>query len=166
MKEEWRAIVIEKNGVLYDYTGLYEVSNLGNVRSLGNGNSGASKDKLLKLYKNEKGYLRVYLHKDGKKDFFSVHRLVASVFIPNPSNLETVNHKNEIINDNRVENLEWMSNADNECYSKNKKVVCIETGEVFDSIKEANKWCNGRHVGCCCRGVRATCGGYHWKFVD
>lgn len=63
---------------------------------------------------SNKGYPRVCIkNKDGKWRTVNVHRLVASVFIPNPDNLPQVNHKNGVKNDNRVENLEWVTSSDN-----------------------------------------------------
>ena len=64
---------------------------------------------IIKPFLSTNGYLRLYI--DGKQ--YSIHRLVAETFIPNPQNLATVNHKNHIKTDNRVDNLEWMSLADN-----------------------------------------------------
>lgn len=47
-----------------------------------------------------------------------------------------------------------------------KKVLCVETGEVFESITKANTWCGSTHVGACCLGNQKTCKGYHWCFVE
>lgn len=94
--EEWRPIC--------GYEGLYEVSSLGKVKSLKFG-----KEKILKFGKNKKGYFRVGLSKDKKREFCSVHRLVANAFIPNPNNLPTVNHIDENKENNVVDNLEWMN---------------------------------------------------------
>lgn len=105
MEEQWRDIIIEKNGVVYDYSGLYEVSNLGRVRSLNYNHTGQIK--VLKPGKNKKGYYSVVLSKDGSHKQFSVHRIVAEVFIPNPNNLPVVNHKDENPSNNSVDNLEW-----------------------------------------------------------
>ena len=99
MKEIWRNVV--------NYEGLYMVSNLGYVKSLGNGNArnpNWQKERILKSGKDKDGYLLVALFKDGKRKTLRVHRLVAQAFIPNPDNLSQVNHINEIKNDNRVEN--------------------------------------------------------------
>ena len=74
------------------FEGLYQVSSLGNVKSLGNDKN--RKDKLLKPG-NDRGYKFVILSKDGTKRRLQVHRLVASAFIDNPNNLPVVNHKDE-----------------------------------------------------------------------
>ena len=102
MNEEiWRDI---KN-----YEGLYQVSNWGRVKTI-------KTQKIRKLVSNHKGYLLVKLCKNGISVGFSVHRLVAEAFIPNPDNLPQVNHINENKTDNRVENLEWCTNEYNHNY--------------------------------------------------
>lgn len=78
----------------------YEVSDLGNVRSLKYG-----KVRLLKQMRKS-GYLSVTLCKDSKLYGFLVHRLVAQAFLDNPNNLPQINHKNEIKTDNHRNNLE------------------------------------------------------------
>ena len=92
MMEEWRAVP--------GYEGLYEVSNTGNIKSL-------IKNKIIKYFINKKGYRLVSLSKNGIIKKFSVHRLVAQAFIPNPDNLPQVNHKDEDKTNNNVDNLEW-----------------------------------------------------------
>lgn len=101
-KEEWRDIA--------GYEGLYQVSNLGNVKSLGNGkarNPNWCKEHILKNQLTRYGYLKVPLSKNGKVKNYLVHRLVGKVFIPNPDNLPQVNHKDECKTNNCVDNLEW-----------------------------------------------------------
>lgn len=97
------------------FEGLYQVSNQGVVRSLDRVNCYGRTVKGLtrKMVKNKNGYLYVSLRKNGVAKNYSVHRLVADAFIPNPHNYHTVNHKNENKADNNVENLEWMTLQDN-----------------------------------------------------
>jgi hypothetical protein len=158
MSEQWKPIIIEKQGVLYDYTGLYEISSLGRVKSLRNA-------KCLKTHKNKHGYLRVGLNKDGCQQTFLVHRLVASAFLENPNDFPDINHKDENKENNCIDNLEWCSRKYNTQYSNNRKVLCIETGRIFNNMAEAKEWC-GVNIGRCCKGERKTAGGYHWKYVD
>lgn len=103
MKEVWKTIPY--------YSGAYQVSNLGRVKS-----SKGKKEKVLKPHTNSSGYLQVGLSKSGKPKFVLIHRLVAQVFLPNPNNLPQINHKNEIKDDNRVKNLEWCAPKYNNNY--------------------------------------------------
>ena len=111
MKEVWKDVV--------GYEGIYEVSNIGNVRSLDRCVSGKLnskhfvKGKVFKLQKSHKGYKTVILHKHGKASQKQVHRLVAEAFISNPFNLPQVNHKDTNKENNCVNNLEWITNYDN-----------------------------------------------------
>lgn len=97
------------------YEGLYQVSNLGNVKSLNWGNKGYARNLYLK--KHNKGYLQVELAKDGIKKMFTVHRLVALHFVDGYANGLVVNHRNENKRDNRAENLEWCTHSENVRYS-------------------------------------------------
>jgi hypothetical protein len=180
MKEIWRNVV--------NYEGLYMVSNLGYVKSLGNGNArnpNWQKERILKSGKDKDGYLKVALFKDGKRKNYSVHRLVALAFLPNPNNLPQVNHINEIKNDNRVENLEWCSAKYNNNYGNHnkrvsesqtnypkfsKQVLCVETGVVYPSLMQVK-----RELGfsissisevCLGKRKRKSAYGFHWRYID
>lgn len=175
-QEIWKPIIIEQNGTLYDYTGLYEVSNMGRVRSLKD-NHGEHREKILKSGYDNNGYCTVVLYKNRKTKGFLVHRLVATAFVPNPENLPVVNHLDECKSNNHVENLEWCTVQQNTKYSSykykglltgdknpnSKKVVCLETENVFTTVKEAKEWCHG-DVAQCCNGRSKTAGGYHWMW--
>ena len=121
MKEEWKDIFFIENDIEYDYRGLYQVSNLGKIKSLGNGMTHNSKTKILKGYTLNTGYVQVKLCKNGKTKHFSIHRLVAYMFIVNPNNYAIVNHKDENRSNNNVDNLEWCTHEYNMNYGNIKK---------------------------------------------
>ena len=126
-KEIWKPIITDEE----DYTGIYEVSNLGRVRSLDRivkVNNSKQPTKMVKGQimtpcKTKNGYLEIGLYKDGKYKRLRINRLVAFAFIPNPENKPHVDHINTIRNDNRVENLRWCTpkeNTNNELTLKHK----------------------------------------------
>lgn len=96
----------------------------------------------LKPQQSHKGYLKIILEQNTERmKNTSVHRLVAETYIPNPHNYDTVNHINEIKTDNRVENLEWMSNANNVEYSQAKtRLIETPTGKIIE-VFNLTKWC-------------------------
>jgi len=112
--EEWRDIP--------GYEGLYQVSNLGRVKSLarsivrGNGYKQTFKERILRPGPTN-GYFTVCINR--KSEY--VHRLVAITFVPNPNNLREVNHINSDRSDSRVENLEWVSTRDNALHARIRK---------------------------------------------
>lgn len=106
-----------------EYEGLYQISNTGRVKSLErmakirwDGKYRTIPEKI-KTPNCRSGYLRVGLSKDGKNKIYSVHRLVAEAFIPNPHNKPYINHKNGVKIDNRVSNLEWCTHSENKKHS-------------------------------------------------
>ena len=128
---------------------------------------------------NGNGYLIVTLYKNKQKKNKRVHRLVAEAFIEKPEGWDEtwdVGHKNDIRTDNRVENLYWCTrkqNLDTDHFRETQKnkirsdVRCVETGEIFPSIKAAGDWL-GKHkygINLCLLGKQKTCGGYHWERV-
>ena len=123
------------------YEGLYQVSNMGRLKSLNFHRSG--KEGLMKPKKDKDrgGYLLVNLYKDGKMKTHKVHRLVANAFIDNPDNLPQVNHRNEIKTDNRVENLEFIDASGNINWGTRTKRATKTNKEngCFDKLKKINK---------------------------
>jgi hypothetical protein len=130
------------------YEGCYQVSNLGNVKSLNYMHTG--REKILKTKQKKNGYMHINLCKDGVTKTHSIHMLVAETFIPNTDNLPQVNHKDEVKSNNCVDNLEWCTIEYNNKYGTHiqrcansnrnnpitsKPVICIETAVVYPSIK-------------------------------
>lgn len=107
MKEIWKDVE--------GYEGLYQVSDLGRIKSLGNNK--LRKERILKQQKNTKKYYKVTLSKNATNKQMLISRLVAMAFIPNPENKRTVNHKKGIITDNRASQLEWMTYSENHIHA-------------------------------------------------
>jgi hypothetical protein len=119
-----------------------------------------------------KGYIRVYLYKDGKRKCYSVHRLVAITFIPNPLNLPMINHIDENKSNNSVDNLEWCTNRYNQIYSNGKKIACYDKNDnlikIYECVNDACK--DGFHSSSLLKCLKNkphsyTCGGYKWRYI-
>ena len=113
MKEEWKNVL--------GYEGLYQVSNLGRVKSLSrtvkykNGNLNKFKEKILKLGADSYGYLRVTLSKNGKRKIGHVHKLVAIAFLNHSPNkyAEVVDHIDNNKLNNKLQNIQLVTNRIN-----------------------------------------------------
>lgn len=160
--------MIETWKTIKDWEGLYEVSNLGRVKSL-------RRNIILKPRPNKTGYIRVMLCNDNKRKELFIHKLVAEAFIPNPENKPQVDHLNTNILDNNVNNLRWCTQSENirnpityerQAKSRYKKVQCVETGKTFESSKEASLFLglNRSSVSHSINGGY-KCGGFYWRYV-
>lgn len=104
------------------YEGLYQISNLGRVKSCARKiNHGLyvedRGDVIMTPYLNNNGYYSVMLHKNKKKKNHRIHQMVARAFIPNPENKEMINHIDCNRLNNKVENLEWCTNSENQIHA-------------------------------------------------
>lgn len=160
--EEWRYVV--------GYEELYQVSNLGRVKS-------NIQNTIMRQHDNGKGYLTVSLSVRGKVTKKYIHRLVAEAFIPNPNNKQEVNHLNLKKNDNSLENLEWNTKQENMCHARcngaydNVKVYQYSLDGLyereFSSLKEAAITHNIKSLGDICRsckGQRNVCKNHIFRY--
>ena len=167
-KEIWKDIP--------NYEGLYQVSNLGRVKSLPkkDGFVYLEKERILKpLIVN--GRNRVVLCKNKKKKNYYIYQLVAKTFIPNPNNYPIINHINGIPNDDAKDNLEWCTYKHNSIHAVNNNLIKHYKIAQYSLNGELIKIYNSRHeiknidqssITRCCNGKRKTAGGYKWKYVN
>lgn len=174
------------------YEGLYQVSNMGRVKSLNYCRRGYAK--ILRLRTTgtckDKRY-KVSLYKNGTEEVYLVHRLVAKTFIPNPANKRTVNHIDGDPANNKVCNLEWATSSENNLHAyrvlgktngnKGKRgaevhnhrgVIQFSADGHFirkwDSMSDAARYVGGHieNIYKCCKGIYNTSSGYRWRYAD
>ena len=175
-----------------NYEGLYQISNLGRVKSLDYHRT--RKEQILKPATDKGGYLFVGLCKNGKCERLLVHRLVATAFIPNPDNKPCIDHINTNRTDNSVDNLRWTTQKEN-CnnpISKKKKIgksnpmygkygklnhnskpilqLSLDDNfiRMWDCASEVERelgFSQG-NISMCCNGKRNTANGYKWCFAS
>ena len=184
MYEIWKDITGFEN--------MYQVSNLGRVKSLPKLKRVTvfnkahikimTKERIIGGSLDKSGYIQINLRKNRKIKKYRIHRLVAEAFLPPIAGCNIVNHKNGIKNDNRLSNLEWCTEKDNTHHCiyalKNKWWLCHEKAveqyslegiliERYSSITEAAKSVGILHssISSCCNGKTKTSGGYVWRFA-
>lgn len=181
--ETWKNI----NG----FEGLYEISTKGRIKSLGNGkstNPNQCLEKIIKTGLSRNGYIKCKLHKDGKRYYYNVHRLVALNFIQNIDNKKEVNHKDGNKKNNSVENLEWVTSSENQkhafknglqkrvygsAHKQSKKIKQLDLDgniiKIWDSINTLKRELGYNNVGIinCCKKRKKynTAYKYKWEYV-
>lgn len=172
-QEEWKPIE--------GYEGLYEISNYGRVKSFHYCKKQKSNYRILVPVKQKTGYFTVNLYKNRKAKVSFVHRLVAQTFVPNPENLNVVNHKDENMENNYFENLEWCTHKYNLSYGTTRKRIADKNSKPilqFDTsgnfIKEWPSMSRAAesfgyvpaksHIIDCLKGRHATAHGFIWKY--
>lgn len=171
MEETWKDIE--------EYEGLYQVSNMGRVKSV--------RRNIILRPSIRNGYKRVTLYTNNIPKRYSIHRLVAMAFIPNPDNLPQVNHKDENRTNNCISNLEWCTQEYNINYgtgnkrraqkqlnNKNKSKVVLQYSLDGTFIKEWKSTMDVQrklgfgqsHIVQVCKGKRRIAYGYIWKYKN
>lgn len=142
----------------------------------------------LKQQQDNKGYMRVRVTINRKKKQIKVHRAVAEAFVPNPQNKQQVNHKDGNKQNNRADNLEWVTNKENASHAidhglwgnvfgassranekKKTPIIAtnIRTGESvrFESMREAETYCGTKHINAVMQGKRSQANGYTFRYA-
>lgn len=182
MKEIWKDIP--------NYEGIYQVSNLGRIRSLDRyykirNSSGTihynfCKGKILKISKDINGYLHITLYKDANRKIFRVHQLVALCFIENPENKPQVNHIDGNKENNRADNLEYCTIRENHLHAYRtglhvaRKRKCIQKDlsgniiKIWDSFKQIREELgyDDSAIIRCCKKKQKTSYHYIWEYAE
>ena len=175
------------------YEWLYQISNIGRVRSfhwMWTSINTKTPRILSTKWLIGRWYKRCSLKKDWKYSYFLIHRLVALMFIPNQYNKEQVNHKNGVKTDNRLENLEWMTSSENRVHSyrvlnikhpqkwkkwklcKNSKKVNQYTLDwkfikMWYAVMDIQRslWIKESSIRNCCYWKVKQSGWYYWEYI-
>ena len=165
-----------------EYEGIYQVSNLGRIKSLARITiqKHLLNEKILVPCDNGNGYLYINLYKNQKPKRLAIHRLVAKAFIENKNNYNVVNHKDSNTYNNQANNLEWCNQSYNLKYEyihNNRKLPKTTKVEQLIDNKVINTYISqheaSRQTGIaqsnifsCLSGKQKTAGGYQWRYVN
>lgn len=164
------------------YSGLYQVSNYGNIKSVARD---GTKGGLLKPCKSLNGYLFVRLSNNGKVKTTYIHRIVGKVFCKNDDEQLQINHIDGNKTNNMFSNLEWVTPKENTQHCINvlhkgrksgyenkraKKIGCFKDGELvatFYGSRDAQRetGINAGNIASCLSNRLKTAGGYKWKYL-
>lgn len=182
MQEKWKDI---KN-----YEGLYQVSNLGRVRSLKTSKYSKKLNKCVNVLRirqlkpgiEKGGYKFVILTKNKKRTTYKIHKLVAETFIPNTKNYICINHIDGNKINNNVNNLEWTTISGNISHAYKNKLIDITKKQKkvnqydldgnfikqWNSMKEAGETLNihRQNISMCCRKIRNKTNNFIWRYAD
>lgn len=155
----------------------YFVSNFGRIKTVNYDGSG--QERIMSPY-DVHGYKRIRIFENKNSRSVGVHRLVAEMFIPNPEDKPFVNHIDGNKSNNNIKNLEWCTPSENSLHAfrmlkikphggrKKKKVRLVETGQTFNSIREASNATghNRTSIISCCKGRYKSSNKMHWEYVS
>ena len=177
MQEEWRDVV--------GYEGLYQVSNIGLVKSMQTWRG--TRERILKEKRADNGYCLVEIYKSKERKTHLIHRIVAEAFIPNPDNKPEIDHIDGTRDNNKIDNLRWCTRKENHNFpiyrkrrsnvmigrtgksnGKSRAVVCIDTSVVYFGTREAQRMTgvNQGSISAVCRGKLKTAGGFRWQYAN
>lgn len=179
MEEIWTPIITWSNNIKYDFTGYYNISTLGRIKSI-------RKEKILKLQLGKSDYYIINLHKNSLIKTFSVHKCVYESFHGKIPEGMQVNHINEDIHDNRLENLNLMTPKENTNWgtgierktlsqrNNNRSKIVLQYSlegnfiKEFPSTKEVQRQFGyaNTNIGACCLGKRKSAYGYIWRYKN
>lgn len=173
-KEIWKPIE--------GYEGIYEISNLGRVKSLARLDTIGRRirERIMKCQPNKDGYLNITLKNENGKKTYLLHRLVAMHFVENPHGYDEINHIDVDPANPKASNLEWCTREYNVNYAdaiektikaNQKKVIQLSKDNRYikthESIKDAAKEVKipDSNITACCKGKRPSAGGFKWKYA-
>ena len=174
------------------WEGLYQASTLGRIKRLplrftySDGQRHYYPEKIYAPAVSGNGYkIITFRRPGGSQQQFYVHRLIAETFLEKPEGCDIINHLDADRTNNNISNLEWTTFSGNSIHAVHhygrigsvsmRPVICVETGEEFESCMDAARWLSdlttnlkssGENIRASALGKRPTALGFHWKFKE